>query len=93
MKQENLADVALFERIRYWKEFRREAGHLFPTDGALRWFIRCHESALVSAGALLKLRRGIYVDPGPFRAAAINLMRHAPQCETRCMIQRGGSHE
>ena len=80
MENENLADAALFERIRYWKEFRREAGHLFPTDGALRWFIRCHESALVSAGVLLKLPRGNYVDPVPFRAAAINLMRQAAQC-------------
>lgn len=77
MKEEEVAEIGLFERIRYWKEFRREAAHLFPTDGALRWFIRCHEDALVAAGALLKLPRGNYIDPGPFRAAAINLMLQA----------------
>ncbi len=79
MNENITADAALFERIRYWRDFRRETGHLFPTDGALRWFIRCHERALLSAGALLKLPRGNYVDPVPFRATAINLMRQAPQ--------------
>lgn len=29
---------------------------LFPSEGALRWFIRTHRSGLVAAGALMKLR-------------------------------------
>jgi hypothetical protein len=66
-----------FARIRYWKEFRISAQHLFPTDDALRWFIRKHESALVRTEALLKLPRGNYLDPEIFRLVAIDLMRGA----------------
>jgi hypothetical protein len=66
-----------FERIRYWKVFRASAQHLFPTDDALRWFIRKHEKELVSTEALLKLPRGNYVDPEVFRQVAIDLMRGA----------------
>lgn len=67
--------VDLYERIRPWRQFREDANHLFPTESAFRWFIRTHEHALLSCGALLKLSRGNYIDPAPFRAAAIGLMR------------------
>lgn len=77
MSSQVAADALLFGRIRYWKIFRQQADHLFPTDDSLRWFIRKHESALVASGVLLKLPRGTYVDPEPFCAAVINLMRHA----------------
>jgi hypothetical protein len=76
MNDQMLADAALFRRIRYWKEFREGVTHLFPTDGALRWFIRQNEETLVASGVLLKLPRGNYIDPEPFRAAAMRLMQH-----------------
>jgi hypothetical protein len=72
-----IEDAALFERVQYWKEFQPEAKNLFPTESALRWFIRQHEQALVDLDVLLKLPRGNYIDPEPFRAAAINLMRRS----------------
>jgi hypothetical protein len=74
MTEKMLADAALFERIRYWKDFRPSAGHLFPTNDSLRWFIRSHEPALLAAGALFKLTRGSFIDPEPFRAIALALM-------------------
>ena len=58
--------TALFMRIKPWKEFRSEAKHLFPTDSALRWFLRTHDAALAQAGAVVKLRRGLYIDPPTF---------------------------
>jgi hypothetical protein len=70
------ADAAQFARIRFWKEYREQAANLFPTESALRWFIRKHEQALVASGVLMKLPRGTYIDPVPFSAAALNLMRH-----------------
>ena len=76
MSDQIVSDAALFERIRFWKEFRLQAEQIFPTDSSLRWFIRTHEQALVASGVLLKLPRGTYIDPEPFRAAAINLMRY-----------------
>lgn len=79
------SDALLFGRIRYWKIFRQQADNLFPTDDSLRWFIRKHEAALVATGVLLKLPRGTYVDPEPFRAAAINLMRHAKASNGICL--------
>ena len=75
MTDEMIEDAALFERVQYWKEFQPEAKNLFPTESALRWFIRQHDPALVDLDVLLKLPRGNYIDPEPFRAAAINLMR------------------
>ena len=30
------ADAAVFERIRFWKDFRPHAAHIFATDHALR---------------------------------------------------------
>lgn len=75
MNSQVVSDAALFSRIRTWRDFRTTAEHLFPTDAALRWFIRTNEQALVASGALLKLPRGTYVDPIPFSAPAINLMR------------------
>jgi len=75
MTNQIAADAALFERVQFWRDFRSGAANLFPTDGALRWFIRSHEQALIASGVLLKLPKGTYVDPQPFRAAAINLMR------------------
>lgn len=77
IEQAQGADAALFERVRHWTEFRASAAHLFPTDAALRWFIRTHTAQLIAAGALLKLPRGNYVDPVAFRAVAINLMRQS----------------
>lgn len=79
------ADAALCKRIQPWKDARQELANLFPTDSALRWFIRKHEPALVATGVLLKLPRGTYIDPVPFAAAALNLMRHGSYgsaCET-----------
>lgn len=75
MQEQMVKDAALFERVRHWREFRAGAPHLFPTDNALRWFIRQHETELVSAGVLLKLARGNYVDPTPFKALSMNIMR------------------
>lgn len=69
------ADAALCMRIRHWKEARTGLENLFPTEGALRWFMRTNEHALIAAGVLLKLPRGKYVDPVPFAAAALNMMR------------------
>lgn len=69
-------DAELFSRVRYWKDYQRETANVFPTEHALRWFIRKHESELVEIGVLLKLPRGTYIDPMPFSAAAINLMRY-----------------
>jgi hypothetical protein len=69
-------DAELFSRVRYWKDFQLETENVFPTEHALRWFIRKHESVLVEIGVLLKLPRGTYIDPMPFSAAAINLMRY-----------------
>jgi len=69
--------TSLFERIRPWKEFRASAKHLFPTDDSLRWLLRTHGPALEEAGAVLKLGRGIYVDPDPFKAVALDLMQQS----------------
>jgi hypothetical protein len=76
MSEQVKADAAQFARIRFWKEYREHAANLFPTESALRWFIRKHEHALVASGVLMKLPRGTYIDPVPFSAAALNLMRH-----------------
>ena len=65
----------LFGRIRHWKAFLPETQHILPSEGSLRWFIRCHEQALVSAGAVLKLPRGTYIDPEPFKALCLRLMQ------------------
>lgn len=75
MSEQIMADAAQFGRIRFWREYREQAAHLFPTDHALRWFIRKHETTLIACGVLLKLPRGTYIDPIPFSAAALNLMR------------------
>jgi hypothetical protein len=80
MSDQVTADAAQFARIRHWKEYREQAAHLFPTECALRWFIRKHEPALVASGVLMKLSRGTYIDPIPFSAAALNLMRHSTAC-------------
>ena len=93
MKTQTEADAAQFERVRHWKTFRAEARNLFPTDDALRWFMRQHEAALVTAGALLKLPRGNFIDPGPFKAMALNLMRSAlagaaGQCTSFAEVER-----
>jgi len=69
--------TALFMRIKPWKEFRSEAKHLFPTDSALRWFLRTHDTALAQAGAVVKLRRGLYIDPPIFMSSALDLLREA----------------
>lgn len=71
-----LEDAELFARVRHWKDYQLDAKHVFATEHALRWFIRKHEDQLLKFGVLLKLPRGTYVDPVPFSAAAINLMRH-----------------
>ena len=68
-------DAALFKRVLYWKEFRNSAQHLFKTDDSLRWFIRKHERALLQSGVLLKFGRGNFIDPEPFQAKAIHLLR------------------
>jgi hypothetical protein len=83
MDEQVEADAALFDRIQYWKDFRTSATHLFPTDNAFRWFLRKHNTVLIAAGVLLKLPRGTYVDPGPFRALAINLMRNNFEYESK----------
>ena len=70
----NISTADVFSRVRYWKDFRAQAEHLFPTDSALRWFIRKHQKVLIDRGALLKLHRGDYIDPELFRAGAIELM-------------------
>lgn len=75
MNDHDLADAALFERIRYWKHFRLEATHLFPTEASFRWFIRKHDAELVDSSSLLKLPRGTYIDPELFQAVAMRLMR------------------
>ena len=74
MPFENLSDAALFRRIQPWREFRLAAAHLFPTESSLRWFIRKHGTELVDSRSLLKLPRGTYIDPEPFRATAMRLM-------------------
>jgi len=61
-------------RIRPWRDFRGQLPHLFPTEASLRWFIRQHEQALTESGALLKLSRGNFIDPDPFKAVALELM-------------------
>lgn len=68
-------DAALFARLRHWKDILPETKNVLPSEHALRWFLRCHEPALVSAGALLKLPRGTYIDPERFKAVALSLMR------------------
>lgn len=68
-------DTTSFDRVRYWKDFRATADHLFPTNDSLKWFLRRHERELREAGAVLKLNRGIFVDPELFRAIALPLMK------------------
>jgi hypothetical protein len=75
MDKQREEDVDLFGRIVPWKQFRQQAAHLFPTESAFRWFIRTQDRNLVRAGALLKLTRGNYIDPKPFMATAVDLMR------------------
>ncbi len=77
MKEHMKADAAQFQRLRHWKDYRERASNLFRTDWALRWFIRRHEERLVASGALLKTSRGTFIDPVPFSAMALNLMREA----------------
>lgn len=81
MTDQITSDSDLFARVRRWKDFRLQAQHLFPTESALRWFIRQHEQALVNAGVLLTLPRGHFVDPIPFQAVAINIMRQLTKTE------------
>jgi len=73
---------SLFERIRPWKEFRNSAKHLFPTDDSLRWFLRTNGRALEEAGALLKLGRGVYIDPEQFKSVALSLMQQPAESST-----------
>lgn len=89
-------DAELFARVRAWKDYRQEAENVFPTEHALRWFIRKHESQLVALGVLLKLPRGTYIDPVPFSAVAMNLMRYgrldsAPRVDGRWTLAVAGS--
>jgi hypothetical protein len=69
------SESEVFARIRYWKDYRPQAAHVFATDHSLRWFLRKHERELLSAGVLLKLPNGTYVDPLPFSALALRLLR------------------
>ncbi len=75
MSEQVMADAAQFSRLLHWKDYRKQVANLFPTDSALRWFNRTHEQALLAAGVLIKLPRGTYIDPVPFSAAALKLMR------------------
>ncbi|MEP7248025.1 MAG: hypothetical protein ABI885_30665 [Gammaproteobacteria bacterium] len=72
--------AALFRRIRPWKDFLPEVSHILPSAGSLRWFIRCHEQELLASGAVLKLARGIYIDPERFSVIAITLMQESMSC-------------
>ena len=76
-------NAAVFDRLQHWKHFRPTADHLFPTNNSLRWFLRTNAAALHEAGAVLKLARGTYIDPEPFRGVAISLLQSA--------ATRGGS--
>ena len=69
------SDAAIFDRIRYWKDSRSSAAHLFPTNDSLRWFLRCHDKALRESGAVLKLAKGTFIDPESFRTVALPLMQ------------------
>jgi hypothetical protein len=77
------SNTDLFDRLRHWKDFRKTASHLFPTDDSLRWFMRSHEQALADAKAVLKLGRGTFIDGDRFRAVAVPLMK--------AVVQRSGS--
>ncbi len=92
MSDQVIADAAQFARIRFWKEYRENAANLFPTEACLRWFMRKHERALVASGVLLKLPRGTYIDPVPFSAAALNLMRSSgpTAASPACVRHEGG---
>ena len=72
-------ETDLFDRLRHWKDFRKSACHLFPTDDSLRWFLRSHEQALTEAQAVLKLGRGTFIDGDRFRAVAVSLMKVSAQ--------------
>jgi hypothetical protein len=73
------SDPELFDRLRYWKDFRKTAAHLFPTDDSLRWVMRNHEKELADAGAVIKLGRGNFIDGDRFKAVALPLMAASAQ--------------
>ena len=75
MSEQIRADAEVFRRILAWRKYREQATHVFSTDHALRWFIRKHGPALQAGRALPKLPTGTFIDPVPFSAMALQLMR------------------
>ena len=70
-------NASTFCRVRHWKDFQPTAAHLVPTRDSLRWFMRTHDAELCRTGAILKLARGVFIDPEPFKDAALSLMQSA----------------
>ena len=82
MTQPNDMTPPILMRILPWRDFRPQVKHLFPTDSSFRWFLRTHENDLHGSGAMIKLRRGVYIDPVLFARTALDLLRDTNGPET-----------
>lgn len=64
-KPERVRDAPRAQMVSIW-DWRASNPHLFPSDTSLRWHLRRHRAAYISAGALLKLAGRFVVDPVKF---------------------------
>ncbi|RYF56018.1 MAG: hypothetical protein EOO27_19510 [Comamonadaceae bacterium] len=46
--------------------YQAQTAHLFPSEQSIRWYIRQHRDALVSAGALLYIAGRLWINSGKF---------------------------
>lgn len=63
------------QKLISWRNFQKlpDAQHVFPSVESLRWYLRTHESSLVSRGALIKLRGQWYLIRPTFDQAIVEI--------------------
>jgi len=79
-------DYVTTDFCRYQSWVAEQGGDIFPTKGALEWFVRQHRKELIESGELI-IRRGAggtLVGPGFGRLAVQILQRETKQIDEAC---------
>jgi len=58
------------DRLQTFEEFQPQVARVFPSASSLYWFWRTHKTALVQAGAVVRLNNRLLVDPEAFNRVA-----------------------
>lgn len=66
-----------FTNLARLADYAAQVPHIFPSEAALRWYLRQHGPALRRAGAFVQINRRILIDVEKFPKAALAIANTA----------------